>query len=299
MFKNRERQGEVFIIAEAFLWGLFPVVTILAFKQISPLVTYAWSSLFSLITFATLITVRKKWREVTDLVAIKDILKATFFIGFCFYGFFFWGLTRTTAGNAALLSLTELFFTFLLFNVLRKEHISRKHIIGAILMLFGAGLVLFPNFSHFLIGDALIVIATLFAPFGNLYQQRARKRVSSETMMFVRDVVVAVVAFGAAAVLDLGASPVFVKESLLFLMVNGILLFGLSKIFWVESIHRISVTKASALGSIYPVFSLLFAWWFLKDMPTVWQLAAFIPLFAGVLLLNYRGSLKEAPVEVG
>ena len=82
MFKNRERQGEVFIIAEAFLWGLFPVVTILAFKQISPLVTYAWSSLFSLITFATLITVRKKWREVTDLVAIKDILKATFFIGF-------------------------------------------------------------------------------------------------------------------------------------------------------------------------------------------------------------------------
>ncbi|MBI3589083.1 MAG: DMT family transporter [Candidatus Liptonbacteria bacterium] len=166
------------------------------------------------------------------------------------------------------------------------------------LMIFGASIVLLPNFSHFLVGDILIVIATIFAPFGNFYQKRARKRVSSETMMFIRNAIVAGVTFVVAATLDLNASLTFVRGSFIFLAVNGILLFGISKILWVESIHRISVTKASALGSIYPVFALIFAWIFLKDTPTVWQLTAFVPLFIGVLLLSYKGSFKEAPLEV-
>ncbi|TSC64440.1 MAG: hypothetical protein G01um101491_277, partial [Parcubacteria group bacterium Gr01-1014_91] len=36
--------------------------------------------------------------------------------------------------------------------------------------------------------------------------------------------------------------------ALSFLLVNGVLLFGVSKIFFLEAIHRIPVTKVIALG---------------------------------------------------
>lgn len=280
------------------MWGLFPVLTLLVFEQVSPLVTYAWSSLFALLTFAIILTIRRSWKEILDWVAFKDVLKSTFFIGVVFYGFLFWGLAHTNAGNASLLLLAEVFFTFLLFNVFRKEYIPREHIWGAVLMVLGAGIVLYPNFSDFQLGDVLILIGTIFAPFGNFYSQRARKRISSEAMMFQRSGLIVVLGFVAAAIFNLPASPAFVEESLVFLMINGAVMFGLSKIFWIEGIHRISVTKAISLASTAPIFTLLFAWWILGDVPTIWQLTAFIPLFAGVLLLSYKGNFKEMPAEV-
>ncbi len=297
MFKSKERQGEAFIISEAFLWGLFPVITLLAYKNISPIVTYAWSSFFAVLTFAIIITVRKKWGEIKDKAAIIDILKATFFIGFLFYGFFFWGLMYTSAGNAALLSLAEVFFTFVFFNVFKKEYVPRNHVLGAVLMVLGAVIVVYPNFSHFQLGDLLLILATMFAPLGNFYQQRARKRVSSEMIMFVRDIFVAVFAFAAIFLLDLNGSFSNIQDSFWFLVINGALLFGFSKIFWVEGVHRISITKAISLGSIYPFFTILFAWLFLKDLPTIWQLGASVPLFVGVLLLSQK-NLANKIVEI-
>ena len=51
-----------------------------------------------------------------------------------------------------------------------------------------------------------------------------------------------------------------VSSSLLFLVINGVLLLGVSKILWIEGIHRINVTKANALNSLGPLLTLLFAW---------------------------------------
>jgi drug/metabolite transporter (DMT)-like permease len=61
---------------------------------------------------------------------------------------------------------------------------------------------------------------------------------------------------------------------------------GLSKLLWIEGIHRISVTKASALSSMSPLLTLLFAWLLLGNVPSIFQLVSFIPMFFGVLLLS-------------
>jgi len=80
--------------------------------------------------------------------------------------------------------------------------------------------------------------------------------------------------------------------SLPFLLINGFLLFGISKILWIESIHRISVTKATSLGSVNPVFTLIFAFLILGDIPTIIQITAFIPLFIGILFLTSKDKVK-------
>lgn len=284
--KNKERQGEVYIGLEVLLWSLFPVITILSYSGVTPLISLGWSTLFAAIFFGIILTFKKKWHELHDKTALKDILLVSVFIGVGFYSFYYFGLTLTTAGNASIIALSEVLFTFIFFQLWKKETLPQSHIFGAILLVIGAFIVLFPNASSLNLGDILIVLAVSTAPFGNFFQRRARKRVSSYTIMFGRSALSTIFIFIFAYLLGERSSVLSVQQSLLFLVVNGVLLLGLSKILWLEGIHRISVTKAIALNSAGPLLTLVFAWMLLGEIPTMWQLAAFVPMFAGVLLLS-------------
>jgi drug/metabolite transporter (DMT)-like permease len=153
-------------------------------------------------------------------------------------------------------------------------------------MLIGACVVLYPNITKLNIGDVLILIAALIAPLGNFFQQRARKTVSSESILFIRSLISAIVIFFLAYIFKENFSYVDFKGSFFFLFINGIFLFGLSKLFWIEGIHRISVTKSNALSSVSSFLTLLFAWIFLQNMPTIWQLLSLVPMGLGVILLS-------------
>ena len=153
-------------------------------------------------------------------------------------------------------------------------------------MTLGAIIVLIPNFSSANFGDLFILIATFCAPLGNLFQQKARQIASTETILFLRGILAAPFLFLIAYMFGQHLVWVEIKSSLLFLVLNGLIILGLSKIFWLEGIARISVTKANALGSLAPLFTLLIAWLVLLQTPTVWQVASLVPFFFGVLLLT-------------
>ena len=283
---SEEKKGEIYILVGAIFWGIFPVITILSLNYLSPVASLAWSALFSTVSFAIILAVRKRWQEIKNVSALKDILWLTLFNSLIYYILFFLGLKYTSAGNASILALSEVLFAFLFFNIYHKEYLSKEHIIGAILMLGGAGIVLYPNFTDFKIGDILITLAVAAAPIGNYFQRRARKRVSSETILFLRNLFALPFLFIFASLLTSKPLTDGLQESVFFVLINGVVLLGLIKILWVEAIHRISVTKANALSSINPLFTLVFAWIILGDLPTVWQLSSIVPMIAGVILLG-------------
>lgn len=282
------KQGELFIFSEAILWGLFPVVSIISYKSLSPLSSLAWSILFATLFFGVIMTVQKKWKELWTPHIWKDILLITFFIGVCYYGILFWGMKYTSAGNMSIISLTEIFFSYLFFHIWKKDFISLKHLGGAALMLIGAFLVLFQGNFHFNFGDILIVIAVMFPPLGNHAQQSARKKISSVTILFLRSLFSAPIIFLLAYFLRENNSFGEVSHSLFTLVLNGIFLMGFSKILWLEGIHRLSVVKSLALGSISPIFALIFSYFLFDQIPSLWQLLAFGPMFVGALLLTRK-----------
>lgn len=286
MDRTKERQGEAFILSSAFLWSLFPVVTILSFASVPSIVSLAWSTLFSALFFVLVMSVKRRWHELGKWSVYKDMLIGTFIQGICYYFLFFFALKYTSAGNAALIMSTEILFTYLFFRFGRNYPLSNYHTIGAFLMLIGAAVVLYPNFKEFHRGDMLIVLACAIAPVGNFFQQRARKSVGSETIMLVRSSISTVVIFLVVYFSGLSSSIFMIEPSLFLLIVNGFLLLGLTKLFWLEGIHKISVTKAIALSNISPLLTLFFAWFFLHDIPTIWQLMALIPMFFGIRFLQ-------------
>ena len=285
---SKERQGELFISSEAILWGLFPVITILSYNKLSPLVSLAVSSLLAALFFGILLSVRKKWHELKNTSALIDMLWITLFIGLLFYLLYFFGLKYTNAGNASIIGLTQILFSYLFFHAWRKDYLPKTHIAGAILMVLGAMIVLYPKMQNFTGGEFLILTAAAIATIGNFFQQRARKKVCSETIMFFRSLLSAVVILGIIYVFRINFSWGDINYSWLPLLINGIIILGFSKILWIEGIHRISVMKANALETLSPLFALFFAWLLLNNAPTPWQILSFIPMFLGVILLGAK-----------
>ena len=290
---SEERKGEVYTFAGALLWAGFPVTVVLSYAMLPSLVSLGWSTGFAALFFAAVMTYRKRWKELRDARLWWNVLMVTLFIGVLFYGLYFIGLETTSPGNAPIIGLFEVFTSFVFFRIFRGERLSFHYALGAVLMVAGAVIVLLPNFSGIRVGDFAILAATLFAPAGNYFQQRARLIASAESIMFLRSALSIIPIFVFAYMLEQESRTADIFASLLFLLVNGFLLLGLSKLFWIEAIHRVTVTKATALSSIAPFFTLLVAWIVLNQMPTVYQLFSLVPFVLGTLLLTDQVAPKN------
>lgn len=291
MSENSEkRKGEIFILLGGLIWAFFPIIIVLSYSHLEGLISLGWSTIFATIFFLLIILYRKSWQGMRSKVFWQYVAYVAFFNGILFYCLYYIGLKTTTAGNASLIGLIEILTSFVFFNMFKKEHISKEHKFGAVLMMMGALIVLFPNFSNFNSGDLFIFIAMFCGPIGNHFQQKARKIASVENILFTRYLISIPFIFLLAYLFNHQISFGFNVDSLFLLLVNGLLVFGISKIFWIEGIHRIPVTKAISISSVGPLLTLLLAWLILKQPPTIWQLTSFIPLFAGLLLLtdNYK-----------
>ena len=288
------RKGELFIFTEGFFWAFFPIITILSYGRLPSLISLGYSTLFASIFFGIIVLFKKTWRDLLNPLMWKYVFIIVLFIGVLFYSFYYIGLTMTTAGNASIIGLFEIFTSFLLFHVFKKESISLEYKIGSFLMVIGALIVLGKDFNHINFGDIFILIATFCPPIGNHYQQKVRKIASSETIMFLRSVLAFPLIFLLAYFLNQHSSFSDVRFSLLFLVINGVFMFGVSKILWIEAIHRIPVTKAMALSSVTPFLTLLVGWMLLKQTPNAWQFISLIPLVFGIFLLtdNLKFKLK-------
>jgi drug/metabolite transporter (DMT)-like permease len=94
-----------------------------------------------------------------------------------------------------------------------------------------------------------------------------------------------------------------VKGVLLILLFQGIIGFALHYSIWYGAIKRLNLSKATTLVSVYPTFSILLAWFILKEIPTFYQLAGFGIIILGIFGLlriksEHRGeNMLEYPVE--
>ncbi|MFA6523385.1 MAG: DMT family transporter [Candidatus Peribacteraceae bacterium] len=291
---SKQRRGELAIFLSATLWSLFPVVTILILNTLPPLYTAALSTLAAAMYFAVILSVKGRWHELLRREAWSSMFMTSLLIGVFFYGFFITGLRFTTAGNASILALMEVFFSYLILGILLShEHVSRRAFLGSTLLVLGAAVVLLPNVSTLKSGDFLIVLATLFGPMGNVFAQRARSLVSTETVLFFRSIMSGCVLLVLALLLEPPPASAILLSSTGFIVLNGIFLFAISKVLWLEGIRNISITKAISLESLSPALTLLVAYFVLGEHILPSQVFGFLPMVAGVLLLTTK-KLQDA-----
>lgn len=292
-----KKQGDLLVLAQSLLSALFPIATVASYKNLTPLVSLMYSSVFTALVFIIIYLFRPQWEEFKKPGVIKELFLVSLLIGVGFYGLYFFGLSKTSPGNASIIALMEIFFSYLFFHVWRKEEMDFRHIVGGLLMVLGAATVLFNKATEFKIGDLFVLVATTLPPLGNYFQQKLRKRVSTNTILIGRSVLTLPFLLLLCLLLREDLSWQTAKGSLWFLVINGAVFLGFTKILWLEGIHRISVTKANIISSISPVLTIFFAAAFLKQMPTFWQLFSFVPMALGLWMLIGQKPAAEAEME--
>lgn len=290
---KEQRKGELLIFGGSFLGSFYPIIIVLTYTALSGIASLAWTTLFAAIMFGFVIIYRRRFAEFKDPRVWKLSGYATLLIGVLYYSLYFIGLQYTTPGNAAIIILFQTFTSFLFFQIYRKDLIPRQHLLGAGLMVVGAFVIVMGGFDDINIGDILILLAQFLAPVGNYFQQQARKIASSETILFLRSAFSALFLFVLMHFIGLneGTSTLY---SVLPLLILIAVLSSFERVLWMEAIHRISVTKATALYTSMPFFTLIFAWIILRQIPTIWQFASLPFLIFGVLLLTDQWKRRRA-----
>lgn len=282
---TREREGEVLMFGLSILESWFPILSIVAMSYVGALHTYMYSLVIAFLFYMAIMFKRDRFKELKNRAAYKDLLLTTFWITFLFI-FIFIGMRYTTAGNMAVIVFLQVLFSYLYFNVFGTEKMHKIHLVGAVIMSIGALIILIPHDFEFNKGDWLILIAAAASPIANLYQKRARDYCSSETILGFRTVI----GFPFVALLAYYLEPSVSYEDFMsalpyiFLIATGI--YVAAKLMWIEALNRLSITKLSAMLALLPVFTLIFAYLYLGEIPEFRQMMGIIPVIVGGYLIT-------------
>ena len=282
---TKEREGELFMLGVSIFESWFPILSIISLSAIGSLHTYALALLTSFVFFFFIILKKSQFKELKNTHAYKPLILTSFWITTLFV-LIFLGMRYTTAGNVSVIIFLQLFFSYLYFNLFGKEKIDFLHALGALVMGVGAIIVLFPDKLAFNKGDWLIFIAAAIAPIANLYSQRARKFCSSELILGFRTLFGLPIISFFAWYFEPPLSMENLKIALPYVLIIGLFIFGLSKIFWMEALHRISITKVSAMVALVPVLTLFFAYLYLNEVPELRKFIGVFPILIGGYLLT-------------
>jgi drug/metabolite transporter (DMT)-like permease len=277
---TKEREGELLMLGLSILESWFPILSIVAMSYVGALHTYMYSLVIALFFFLAIMYKRERFAELKNKAAYKDLLLTTFWITSIFTLIFI-GMRYTTAGNMAVIIFLQVLFSYLYFNVLGKEKMTRVHIVGAIIMGMGALIILFPKDLAFNKGDLLILASAAMAPIVNLYQKRARVYCSAETILGFRTVVGLPVVTLLAYMLEPAVSDEAFVSALPYLFLIAIGVHVISKIMWIEALNRIAITKLSAMLALLPMMTLFFAYIYLDEVPEFRQLLGIVPVLVG------------------
>ena len=284
-----EISGEKIILIEALFFSLFSVLAKFALNELSTIVVMIVTWFFAGLLFAGILTWKKQWGTLLKHPEqYFNILAGGIIIGIIFHGLVFYGINLTTAGNAALIGVTEILFSYLLFNIWKKEHEKFLHILGAFLMIAGVVIAFWESFSTFSwnSGDLWVMLAFAIVPLGNFFQQKAgQSEVPNEMILFIRTILIMIVFIPLLFIFETLPFLSTISNNLLVLFLIGFFILGISKLLWIAGISKISVTKAISISSIYPIFSFIFAYFLLDEIPTLYQITALVPMGIGLWLL--------------
>lgn len=295
---KQELIGELFSLSKLPIVGFFPIILNHATRLMPPVLFAGLSSLVAAACILAYLLATGQTIKIINKKSLPYILGITLFIIIIPSIFIFVGASMTSGINTSILMQTELLFTFLVCGVFLREKIHMQKILGGLLMILGATSVLYNGSFSLNSGDLLIILGTAFYPFGNIFNKKAIKFTSIPVIIFVRSLL------GGAALILISLffekfdAPFisFVQNNIGYIFLNGIFIYGISKMLGYEALKRLDISKTIAIGIATPAVSLIYAFLFLKEIPSIYQLVGFFVIVSGLFIITRKKT--EVAVEI-
>lgn len=196
-------------------------------------------------------------------------------------------LERTSVINIVLLSRFNGIVYVLAAWLLLRAAVSRSEVFGY--SIIGAGvivLLLFNNMGHVGTGDGLVLLATVFFTMTELISKRVLRHTSIQAYVFFRNFVSALIFFGIGMrVFGLEHFAEAFSGDLWVLMVlyAGIAIVA-AQAAWLKAVQVLPVKAVANSQLLNPLFSIVFAYLLLGEVPTYSQSLVIGLVFVGMLI---------------
>lgn len=286
MQSRERRSGYLAIVLAAVIFGAWPSVTKVALEEIHPLTIAFYSQFLSgLVLLPALRGFRLQRGDV-------KLLLATVLMGSAIAPvLYFYGLERTTASNAVLLSNTESLFTMFFAYVLLSERLNARGYAALVAIAIGAFFVATElrfgdaTFVVYLVGNLLLLAAACSWALNNVGSTILIRRVRILPLLALQLLLGAVLL---SPIVFLSSAPFIVKESaiplLVFLAVGVVV--GFSILFF-YSFRTIGAMRTGSILSTSSLWGVLLALYLFPDQKmSFWQIVGGA-LMIGALIALY------------
>jgi drug/metabolite transporter (DMT)-like permease len=213
-----------------------------------------------------------------------------------------WGIERSLATNAALLTLSIPIFTVVLASWVRREQMTKWRWLSFILGITGAFIcsdIDWRNLSvlsaQYLLGNALILVGCSGSAFTNVYSKGLL-----ELFRPVRLLVASYVFTGLVCVplllwlepIPWSALALYPLRTWVGLCILGFLSWGLSMVLFFRVLSRLEVTQVALSNYLLPFFGVLLSAIFLKERITGPIIAGGTLVLIGTTLILFADSKK-------
>ncbi|HVN82598.1 MAG TPA: DMT family transporter [Terriglobia bacterium] len=217
-----------------------------------------------------------------------------------------WGIERSLATNAALLTLSIPVFTAMLASLVREERMNRWRWLSFVLGITGAVIsseIDWRNLqvlnARYLLGNGLILIGCSGSAFTNVFSKGLLERFQPIRLLMTSYLFTGLICLLLLVWLEpvkWGIVRAYPKDAWVGLGILGFFSWGISMVLFFRVLSRLEVTQVSLSIYLLPFFGVLLSAIFLKERITPAIVAGGLLVLAGTTLILFadnRANLKH------
>jgi drug/metabolite transporter (DMT)-like permease len=288
--------AEVALLLMALIWGINFSVIKYGTTILPPLGYNAFRTMLAAVSLTCIALVwggapphRRDFLMLLGLGALGNGVYQTLFIE---------GLSRTRAGEAALVVGASPALMAIFARMRGIERVDSRRAVGIALSIFGVGLVVLGRATSggatndgSLFGDLLVLIGSVCWAVYTVLVLPFTKRVSGFWVLALNLIggTVVLMIMGARGIIGVNwfALPATAWAAILYSGLGGLVI---AYMFWLYGVRKVGPTRTALYGNVQPLIALVFAWLTLGEVPTIWQIVGAATIVGGVLLTRVEAS---------
>lgn len=290
ILEKEETVGVILVLISVCVFGIHPILSKYAVEFIHPLFLGTTVIMVASIVSITFLSKNDNIQELIKGQNIVYLFLISLFGTLFTSILFFFGATMTSGINVSLLLQIEPIYAIFLGFFILKEHISNRQILATFLIISGVIIIVYNGTFALNLGDVLIISTPMGWQISHIVVKRVSNRIGTYVLVTGKFLYAGIILLIFSTLFGTNQFEIFFEPLNLAL----ILLLGttavIGYILWLEAIKRINVSKATVLISPYPIISVIFAWFILSELPSIFQIIGLIAVIIGIYL---TGKIKS------
>ena len=276
------------------LWASIPVASKKILAELTNLQMLFWSTIFSVIALGALVISQRKVATLSSYL-LRDFMRLSwlgFLGGFLYYILLYGAFARTSAAEGFILAYTWPILISLLAVPFLGERLTSGRFLavatsfGGVVVIVTRGRLLELSVTS-LPGNLLALCGALVFAFFSVQGKRVTHDLTIAAFIyFVTALICAAVAIGFVGVSPLPSAPVWG-----WLLYNGLLVNGISYLFWFKALEHGDTFIVSNLLYLTPALSLLFVRLLLDEPIHASAVLGLLLIVGGILLQSWPNLL--------